>query len=128
MGKHDKNKDGSVSYEEFEASFGDASDDSIKEELKKDFNENYDKDKNGKLTREEIQGWAIPDDAFVNEESPRLLKEADEDKDGKLSTAEITKHLDIFMDKPVKEEQGDAGADAPEGENEDAKSEKHDEL
>ena len=113
----------------FTDSFTDVDDDSIKEELKKDFDENYDKDNNGKLNREEVKSWAIPEDIFVNEEPPKLVAEADDDKDGKLSPAEMSKHLNLFMDKPVDEEQaeegpgGDTTEDAQSG-----KDGKHDEL
>lgn len=84
-----------------------------------------------------MQSWAIPEDIFVNEEPPKLVAEADEDKDEKLSAAEISKHINIFMDKPVEEGQSqdeESGADTtaddtatdakPEGE----KGGKHDEL
>ena len=74
-----------------------------KAELKKDFSENYDKNKDGKLTREEMRHWVLPDDELAAEEPKKLMKEADDDKDGKLSIGEINKHLHAFMDTNLEE-------------------------
>lgn len=100
--KHDKDKDGHISFEEYLHTFNDHNDEA-KTELKKDFDANYDTNKDGKLDKEEMRHWVLPDDEFAAEEPKKLMKEADDDKDGKLSIDEINKHLDLFMDTSVEE-------------------------
>ena len=43
--------------------------DEAKTELKKDFDSNYDKNQDGKLDREEMRHWVLPDDEFASEET-----------------------------------------------------------
>lgn len=95
--KHDADKDGQISKKEFLASFSDVNDDA-KEEMEKDFTTNFDKDKNGKLDKEEMKHWLFPDDDFSTEEPKTLIKEADDDKDGKLTMDEIMKNYKIFIE------------------------------
>ena len=80
------------------ASFNDLSGDA-KEELEKDFNNNFDKNKDGKLDKTEMTGWLFPDDEFAAEEPKTLIKEADDNKDGKLSMPEIVKNYELFIDE-----------------------------
>lgn len=78
-----------------------------------------------------MQSWAIPEDIFINEEPPKLVAEADDDKNEKLSAAEIHKHINIFMDKPVEEGQSEqeTGSDNDgDAQPESEKGGKHDEL
>ena len=72
--------------------------DDAKEEMEKDFANNFDKDKNGKLDKEEMKSWLFPDDDFSTEEPKTLIKEADEDKDGKLTMDEIMKNYKVFIE------------------------------
>jgi len=97
--KHDTDKDGQISFEEYAKTFNDLSE-HAKEEIKKDFENSYDSNKDGKLDRVEMRHWVIPDDEFATEEPKKLIKEADDDKDNKLSLDEIHKHLSLFMDTP----------------------------
>ena len=66
--------------------------------MEKDFNNNFDKNSNGKLDKEEMKLWLFPDDDFSTEEPKNLIKEADEDKDGKLSMDEIKKNYKVFVE------------------------------
>lgn len=79
------------------ATFSDVNDDA-KEEMEKDFNNNFDKDSSGKLDKDEMKLWLFPDDDFSTEEPKTLIKEADEDKDGKLSMDEIRKNYKVFVE------------------------------
>lgn len=101
--KHDTDKDGTISLEEYLKTFNDMNKHAT-EELKKDFEENYDTNKDGKLDRTEMRHWVIPEDEFATEEPKKLMKEADDDKDNKLSLDEIHKHLNLFMDVPDTDE------------------------
>ncbi|GFR89648.1 reticulocalbin-2-like Protein [Elysia marginata] len=60
--------------------------------------EELDKDKDGKLTSEELRPYAMPDNTDVAaEEADHLLSMCDEDKDGKLSIEEIVAKEDEFV-------------------------------
>lgn len=88
------------------ATFSDVNDDA-KEEMEKDFTTNFDKDKSGKLDKEEMKSWLFPDDDFSIEEPKTLIKEADENHDGKLTMDEIMKNYKVF----IEDEQDDSNHD-----------------
>lgn len=88
------------------ATFSDVNDDA-KEEMEKDFTTNFDKDKSGKLGKEEMKSWLFPDDDFSIEEPKTLIKEADENHDGKLTMDEIMKNYKVF----IEDEQDDSNHD-----------------
>ena len=56
--------------------------------------EEYDKDKDGKLDKEEMAAWIVPgNDDSAADEAGHLIEESDTNDDGKLSKDEIvTKH------------------------------------
>ena len=41
--------------------------------MEKDFTNSFDKDKNGKLDKEEMKSWLFPDDDFSQEEPKTLI-------------------------------------------------------
>lgn len=99
----DKDKDGFISLEEY---IGDLypSEGDVKEEPdwikteKEQFIEFRDKNKDGKMDREEVKDWIVPQDYdHVTSESKHLIQEADENKDGKLSKEEIVEKHDLFV-------------------------------
>lgn len=100
----DRNKDGYVSLEEFLGDYKDPDDPEteepewVKEETQK-FKEEYDKDKDGKLNKEEVKLWILPEteQAMAQEEARHLVSSADEDKDGKLSEDEMINNHEIFV-------------------------------
>lgn len=93
----------SQSYFPFSASYKDLNPDA-KAELEKDFTNTYDKNKDGKLEKDEVQRWLFPDEDMPLEEPPAMIKEADDDKDGKLSIDEILKNHKVFVDDPMANE------------------------
>ncbi|KAJ7311235.1 hypothetical protein JRQ81_006848 [Phrynocephalus forsythii] len=100
--EHDKNGDGYVSLEEF---LGDYRRDPTAREdpewilVEKDrFSNDYDKDKDGKLNREELLRWVIPNnEGIAQEEAAHVIEEMDVDGDGKLMEAEIVQNQDLFL-------------------------------
>lgn len=66
--------------------------------MEKDFVNNFDKDKNGKLDKEEMKSWLFLDDDFFIEEFKIFIKEVDEDKDGKFIMDEIMKNYKVFIE------------------------------
>ena len=63
------------------------------------FNEEYDKNHDGKLSKEEMKLWLLPetDTAMAQEEAHHLVSSADDNKDGKLSETEILKNHHVFV-------------------------------
>ena len=62
----------------------------------------YDKDKDGKLDKDEIRAWVLPDNSeAATEEAEHLIEKADGvdvgEKDGQLSIEEIVAHHDDFV-------------------------------
>lgn len=102
----DKNKDGFVDLEEY---IGDMYRPEDYPELngkepdwvgseREMFNEQRDKDKDGKLNKDEMRDWIMPvgfDHAEA--EARHLVGIADDDKDGKLSVNEVLDHYDTFV-------------------------------
>lgn len=77
--------------------FSDVNDD-VKEEMEKDFIINFDKDKSGKLDKEEMKSWFFFDDDFLIEELKIFIKEVDENYDGKFIMDEIMKNYKVFIE------------------------------
>lgn len=60
--------------------------------------EELDKDKDGKLTPDELRPWALPDNEDVaKEEAEHLLNMCDLNRDGKLSIEEIVNKEEEFI-------------------------------
>uniref|UniRef100_A0A8B9TNS5 Reticulocalbin 2 n=1 Tax=Anas platyrhynchos TaxID=8839 RepID=A0A8B9TNS5_ANAPL len=98
--EHDKDGDGFVNLEEF---LGD-----LQERPKEDpewilvekdrFVNDYDKDKDGKLSPQELLFWIVPNNqGIAQEEAVHLIEEMDLNDDKKLSEAEILKNQDLFL-------------------------------
>ncbi|ESO00643.1 hypothetical protein HELRODRAFT_175621 [Helobdella robusta] len=68
------------------------------ESEKQNFIENLDKNKDGKMDREEVKSWLMSEEwNQVNEETDHLFKEADEDMDKHLSKSEMLNKFDLFV-------------------------------
>ena len=58
----------------------------------------YDTDGDGKLNRDEMRGWLVPDsDETARDEAEHLIGETDADKDGKLSKEEILAKHELWV-------------------------------
>ena len=70
----------------------------VQEETKR-FNEEYDKNKDGKLDKDEVKQWILPetDHMMALEEARHLVTSADENNDGKLTVEEIEKNYALFV-------------------------------
>ncbi|XP_060709869.1 reticulocalbin-2 [Hemiscyllium ocellatum] len=102
LDEHDRDKDGFISLEEF---LGDYRKDPGAEEdpewvtVERDrFENDYDKDKDGKLNQEELLLWIIPNNQDIaHDEADHLVKEIDTNGDEKLTEAEILVSQDLFL-------------------------------
>ncbi|KRZ30565.1 Calumenin [Trichinella pseudospiralis] len=66
------------------------------------FKEHRDKDKDGKMDREELKEWLMPTNFdHAEAESRHLIHIADDDSDGKLSVKEILDHYETFVGSQV---------------------------
>ena len=100
----DRDKDGVVNLQEFLGDYKDPEaqdqDDPewVKEETKR-FNDEYDKNKDGKLDKAELKAWIQPetDHAMAVEEAKHLVTSADDDSDGKLSAEEVERNYAVFV-------------------------------
>lgn len=100
----DRDKDGYISLDEFLGDYRDPENaeadepEWVKEETKK-FKEEYDKNKDGKLDKDEVKLWILPetDHMMAQEEARHLITTADENKDGKLSEEEIVNNHETFV-------------------------------
>lgn len=96
MKDFDKNGDGVVSLEEYLGQEG-GGDEEWEETEKERFN-SYDVNHDGKLDRQEMKPWILPDNTETAiEEAEHLISRADDNKDGKLSKEEIVDHHDDFV-------------------------------
>ena len=62
-----------------------------------DFAKQFDKDKDGKLNREEVRNWVLPEKSDTLDEAKHLIDGSDENADGSLSLDEIILHYDLFV-------------------------------
>lgn len=101
MHKKDKNKDGYLSLEEYMINSNGRISSSNSEDyiVEKDrFDNDYDKDQDGKLNKEEVLLWLVPNNNDIAEgEADHLIESSDINKDGKLSIQEILDHHEIFV-------------------------------
>ncbi|XP_015673478.1 reticulocalbin-2 [Protobothrops mucrosquamatus] len=100
--EHDKDGDGFVSLEEFLGDY--RRDPAAKEDpewivVEEDrFKNDYDKDKDGKLSPKELLTWVMPNnEGLAREEAVHLLDEMDLDGDRRLSANEILENQDLFL-------------------------------
>nr|XP_039254292.1 calumenin-B-like [Styela clava] len=102
----DKNGDGSISLEEYIGDMYNEEEDGEEPEWVKTEREQFvahrDADKDGKLNKEEVRSWILPDgyDA-VEAETSHLMYEADSDKDEVLTKEEILEHHETFVGSQV---------------------------
>eukprot|EP00731_Ephydatia_muelleri_P007586 Em0003g1834a len=105
VGDMDKDNDGFIAVEEYigdlwPAYHGERNGEEVPEWVereKKHFMEHRDKDKDGRLNKEELGLWIMPEGYdHVEAEAKHLIYEADVDKDKKLTKDEILKHHDLF--------------------------------
>ena len=105
MSDMDKDLDGYVELEEyindlwpmFERKEGDEEPDWVAAE-REQFHTHRDKDKNGKLDKQELGDWIIPEDFdHAEAESRHLIYESDANKDEMLTKAEILDQQDLFV-------------------------------
>ncbi|CAB3408582.1 unnamed protein product [Caenorhabditis bovis] len=93
----DENHDNAISLSEY---LGDIADQKNSEwyNIEKDrFYNEYDTDKDGQLTGDEIKKWLVPGPTVFGESEARhLIDMSDEDDDGKLSYEEIINHHLLF--------------------------------
>lgn len=62
------------------------------------FQKYRDEDKNGKLDREEVKKWILPEDYnHAIAEAQHLISESDDNKDGHISKEEMLEHQSVFV-------------------------------
>jgi len=107
----DKDKDGFISLQEYiDDIWGDEDDDDEEDEEggdgepewvrteREQFVQFRDKDSDGRLDKEEIREWIIPEDYdHSSAEAAHLMRSSDEDSDGKLSKDEILDKYELFV-------------------------------
>ncbi|XP_066926347.1 calumenin-like [Clytia hemisphaerica] len=99
----DKDKDGFISLEEYIGDLYPESERSGEEpewvtNEKKQFNEFRDKNHDGKMDKDEIRDWILPEDYdHVSSEAKHLLMESDVDKDMKITKQEMVDKYDLFV-------------------------------
>jgi len=103
----DKNKDGFISYEEYmddiwpESERKEAKNGSEPEwvtNARKQFHDQRDANKDGKMDEAEVKAWVLPDiSEHVQSEAEHLIKEADADKDGKITKDEMLEKWEVFV-------------------------------
>ena len=100
----DKNKDGYVELEEYINDLWPVYERDGKEEPdwlsseRDQFHKHRDKDKDGRLNKEELGDWILPKDFdHAEAEAKHLIYEADSNQDKVLSKAEILDQQDLFV-------------------------------
>ena len=68
---------------------------------RKEFASQFDKDASGKLDREEIKAWVLPEKGESLDEAMHLIDGSDENADGSLSVDEMLLHWDLFVGSKV---------------------------
>lgn len=67
------------------------------EREREEFARQFDKNKDGKLDREEVRDWALPQRGESLDEAKHLIDGSDDDADGSLSVDEIMVHWELFV-------------------------------
>ncbi|XP_037616656.1 calumenin-A [Sebastes umbrosus] len=69
---------------------------------RQDFKEQKDKNKDGKMDKQEILAWILPtDEPLADNEAKHLMKESDANKDAKLTKQEILDKYEVFVGSQV---------------------------
>lgn len=102
LDEHDRDKDGFVSLAEFLGDYrkdpGAEHDPEWVTAEKDRFENDYDKDKDGKLNRQELLLWIVPNNQDIAlDEADHLVKEMDTNGDKKLTEGEIMANQDLFL-------------------------------
>ncbi|XP_017594877.1 PREDICTED: calumenin [Corvus brachyrhynchos] len=98
----DKNGDGFIDLEEYIGDMysqdGDADEPEWVKTEREQFVEFRDKNRDGKMDKEETKDWILPSDYdHAEAEARHLVYESDQDKDGKLTREEIVDKSDLFV-------------------------------
>lgn len=98
----DKNGDGLIDLDEYIGDMynqdGDGSEPDWVKTERQQFTEFRDKNKDGKMDKEETRDWILPNDYdHAEAEAKHLVYESDADKDGRLTKAEIVDKYDLFV-------------------------------
>lgn len=67
------------------------------EREREEFARQFDKNKDGKLNRDEVRDWALPQRGESLDEAKHLIDGADDNADGVLSVEEILVHWEFFV-------------------------------
>ncbi|XP_018581593.1 calumenin-like [Scleropages formosus] len=102
----DKNGDGLIDLEEYIGDMynheGDSQEPEWVKTEREQFAEFRDKNKDGKMDKEETKDWILPTDYdHAEAEAKHLVYESDADKDGKLTKEEILEKYDLFVGSQV---------------------------
>ncbi|KAG7216101.1 hypothetical protein INR49_007853 [Caranx melampygus] len=98
----DKNGDGLIDLDEYIGDMynqeGDATEPEWVKTEREQFTEFRDKNKDGKMDKDETRDWILPNDYdHAEAEAKHLVYESDADKDGRLTKAEIVDKYDLFV-------------------------------
>ncbi|KAK2917909.1 hypothetical protein Q8A73_004655 [Channa argus] len=98
----DKNGDGLIDLDEYIGDMynqeGDATEPEWVKTEREQFTDFRDKNKDGKMDKEETRDWILPSDYdHAEAEAKHLVYESDADKDGRLTKAEIVDKYDLFV-------------------------------
>uniref|UniRef100_A0A672IGS7 Calumenin-B n=1 Tax=Salarias fasciatus TaxID=181472 RepID=A0A672IGS7_SALFA len=98
----DKNGDGLIDLDEYIGDMynqeGDSNEPEWVKTEREQFTEFRDKNKDGKMDKEETRDWILPSDYdHAEAEAKHLVYESDADKDGRLTKAEIVDKYDLFV-------------------------------
>uniref|UniRef100_A0A8C4R0Y4 Reticulocalbin-3 n=1 Tax=Eptatretus burgeri TaxID=7764 RepID=A0A8C4R0Y4_EPTBU len=98
----DKNGDGEIDVDEYIGDMYNPEDDYEEPDWlnseRQQFSEFRDKNKDGKMDRDEVAAWILPSDYdHADSEAKHLLFESDTNKDGKLTKDEIVDKYDLFV-------------------------------
>ncbi|KAI3366305.1 hypothetical protein L3Q82_000422 [Scortum barcoo] len=102
----DKNRDGFIDLQEYIGDMYTSQDNEEEPEWveteRQQFSEFRDKNKDGKMDKEETLDWILPSDYdHAEAEAKHLLHESDADQDGKLTKKEILNKYEVFVGSQV---------------------------
>ncbi|EDO34762.1 predicted protein [Nematostella vectensis] len=96
IGLYTMEREGLITVEEFLGQYGDEVPGWVEKE-REDFAKQFDKNKDGKLDREEVRAWVLPEKGESLDEAKHLIDGSDENADGDLQLDEILLHWDLFV-------------------------------